>query len=274
MGPGGSEKGDDVMKQKLENFASSYIEAIAQKRGRNAEWARSAVRESASITAEQALQLNVIDLIATDMQDLLAKLHGREVRGNPLKTAGAAVEEIRMVAGERIFQMLWRPEVMFILMLIAIYGIIAELNNPGAIFPGVVGVIALVLVLYMSAILPLNVAGIALILLAAGLFVLEVFVPSHGILSVGGIAAFFLGALMLFDRDDPAFRLSLAYIIPATLLTAGFMLFVVGAGLRAQRLPVKTGKEAMLGQVATAVARIDPTGRESILRRRVLECRE
>ncbi len=260
MGPGGSEKGDDVMKQKLENFASSYIEAIAQKRGRNAEWARSAVRESASITAEQALKVNVIDLIATDMQDLLAKLHGREVRGNPLKTAGARVEEIRMVAGEKFFQMLWRPEVIFILMLIAIYGIIAELNNPGAIFPGVVGVIALVLVLYMSAILPLNVAGIALILLAAGLFVLEVFVPSHGILSVGGIAAFFLGALMLFDRDDPAFRLSLAYIIPATLLTAAFMLFVVGAGLRAQRLPVKTGKEAMLGQVATAVARIDPSG--------------
>ena len=122
------------------------------------------------------------------------------------------------------------------------------------------GVIALVLVLYMSAILPLNVAGIALILLAVGLFVLEVFFPSHGILSVGGIAAFFLGALMLFDRADPAFRLSLAYIIPATLLTAAFMLFVVGAGLRAQRLPVKTGKEAMLGQVATAVARIDPRG--------------
>jgi membrane-bound serine protease (ClpP class) len=260
LGPGPDKGGDDVMKQKLENFASSYIEAIAQKRGRNAEWARSAVRESASITAEKALQLNVIDLIAADLAGLLVKLNGRTVNGKVLDTAGARTTEIPMVARERLFQMLWRPEVMFILMLVAIYGIIAELNNPGAIFPGVVGVIALIVVLYMSAILPLNIAGIALILLAVGLFVLEIFVPSHGILGVGGVVAFFLGALMLFDRADPAFRLSLAYIIPGTLLTAAFVLWVVGAGLRAQRLPVTTGKEAMLGQTATVVARIDPAG--------------
>jgi membrane-bound serine protease (ClpP class) len=188
------------------------------------------------------------------------KLNGRTVNGKVLNTAGARTAEIPMVARERLFQMLWRPEVMFILMLVAIYGIIAELNNPGAIFPGVVGAIALIVVLYMSAILPLNIAGIALILLAVGLFVLEVFVPSHGILGVGGVVAFFLGALMLFDRADPAFRLSLAYIIPGTLLTAAFVLWVVGAGLRAQRLPVTTGKEAMLGQVATVVTRIDPSG--------------
>jgi membrane-bound serine protease (ClpP class) len=260
LGPGSDKSGDDVMKQKLENFASSYIEAIAQKRGRNAEWAKSAVRESASITAEKALQLNVIDLIAADLAGLVLKLNGRTVNGKVLNTAGARTAEIPMVARERLFQMLWRPEVMFILMLVAIYGIIAELNNPGAIFPGVVGAIALIVVLYMSAILPLNIAGIALILLAVGLFVLEVFVPSHGILGVGGVVAFFLGALMLFDRADPAFRLSLAYIIPGTLLTAAFVLWVVGAGLRAQRLPVTTGKEAMLGQVATVVTRIDPSG--------------
>ena len=260
LGHGSDKGGDDVMKQKLENFASSYIEAIAQKRGRNAEWASSAVRESASITAEKALQLNVIDLIAADLAELLTKLNGRTVNGKILNTAGAGTAEIPMVAHERLFQMLWRPEVMFILMLVAIYGIIAELNNPGAIFPGVVGTISLIVVLYMSAILPLNIAGIALILLAVGLFVLEVFVPSHGILGVGGVVAFFLGALMLFDRADPAFRLPLAYIIPGTLLTAAFVLWVVGAGLRAQRLPVTTGKEAMLGQVATVVARIDPSG--------------
>lgn len=260
LGPGGSEKVDDVMKQKLENYASSYIEAIAEKRGRNAEWARSAVRESASITAEKALQLNVVDLIAADTPELLRKLDGRVVQGKALKTAGAKTAEIPMAARERLFQMLWRPEVMFILMLVAIYGIIAELNNPGAILPGVVGIIALVVVLYMSAVLPLNVAGIALILLAVGLFVLEVFVPSHGILGVGGVTAFFLGALMLFDRADSAFRLSLAYIIPATLLTAAFVLWVVGAGLRAQRLPVKTGREAMLGQAATVIVRIDSAG--------------
>jgi len=260
LGTGGADQGGDVMKQKLENFASSYIEAIAQKRGRNVDWARSAVRESASITGEKALELKVIDLIAADMTELLGKIDGRAVRGRTLKTAGATAVEIPMVASERVFQMLWRPEVMFVLMLIAIYGIIAELNNPGAILPGVVGVIALLLVLYLSAILPLNVAGLALILLAVGLFVLEVFVPSHGILGVGGVVAFFLGALMLFDRGDPAFRLSLAYIIPGTLLTAGFILWIVGAGLRAQRLSVKIGREAMLGQFATVEARIDSRG--------------
>jgi membrane-bound serine protease (ClpP class) len=260
LGPGGSDKGDDVMKQKLENFASSYIEAIAQKRGRNAEWAKSAVRESASITAEKALELRVIDLIAADLPELLGMLDGREVRGKALHTAGAQTVPVPMLARERLFQMLWRPEVMFILMLVAIYGIIAELNNPGAIFPGVVGAIALIIVLYMSAVLPLNIAGLALILLAVGLFVLEVFVPSHGILGVGGVIAFFLGALMLFDRGNPAFRLSLAYIIPGTLLTAAFVLWVVGAGLRAQRLPVKTGREAMIGQPAVVTERIDSRG--------------
>ena len=260
LGPGGADKGDGVMNQKLENFAISYIEAIAQKRGRNAEWAASAVRDSASITAEKALQLDVVDLIAADMAELLTKLDGREAHGKALNTAGATTTEIPMVARERLFQMLWRPEVMFILMLVAIYGIIAELNNPGAIFPGVVGVIALIVVLYMSAILPLNIAGLALILLAVGLFVLEVFVPSHGILGVGGVIAFFLGALMLFDRGNPAFQLSLAYIIPGTLLTAAFVLWVVGAGLRAQRLPVRTGREAMLGQVAMVTARVDSHG--------------
>src|SRR5690606_21416083 len=127
----------------------------------------------------------------------------------------------------------WRPEVMFILMLVAIYGIIGEVSNPGAIFPGVIGAIALILVLYMSAILPVNVAGLALIGLALILFVLDIFTPSHGVLTVGGIVAFFLGALMLFDRCEPAFRLSLVYIIPGTLLTIAFFLFVVGAGLRA-----------------------------------------
>src|SRR5438477_504821 len=137
---------EDTMKQKLENFSVSYIEAIAARRHRNVDWAKSAVRESASISAEKALELKVVDLIAVDLTELLKQLNGRVIDGKTLKTVDANVSEIKMSPSERVFQRLWRPEVMFILMLIAIYGIIGELTTPGAILPGVVGAIALVLV--------------------------------------------------------------------------------------------------------------------------------
>lgn len=257
---GGSQGSDEVMKQKLENFATSYIEAIAQKRGRNVEWAKASVRESASITAERALELNVIEIIARDVPDLLRQLDGRSVEDRTLRTAGAEVVEIPMLARERLFQRLWRPEVMFILMLIAIYGIIGELSNPGAIFPGVVGAIALILVLYMAAILPVNLAGLALIALAILLFIADVFAPSHGVLTVGGVVAFLLGALMLFNRAEPGFRLSLGYIIPGVILTTAFFVWVVAAGLKAQLLPVKVGGESMIGLRTTALTRIDASG--------------
>jgi membrane-bound serine protease (ClpP class) len=146
---------------------------------------------------------------------------------------------------------------MLILMLVAMYGIIGELSNPGAILPGVAGAIALILVLYMATVLPVNLAGLALIGLAVVLFIVDIFAPTHGVLTIGGVIAFFLGALMLFDRHDPAFRISLAYIIPATLVTAAFFLFVVGAGVRAQFLPVRAGRETLLGKTIPAVARID-----------------
>jgi membrane-bound serine protease (ClpP class) len=254
---GGEEKPDETMKQKLENFSVSYIETIAGKRQRNIEWAKSAVKESASITAEKALELKVIDLIASDMPDLLQKLNGRIVDGKPLKTAGAQVAEVRMSPAERVFQKLWRPEVMFILMLIAIYGIIGELTTPGAILPGVVGAIALILALYLAAILPVNVTGLVLIALALMLFIFDVYAPTHGVLTVGGVIAFLIGSLMLFNRADPLFRLSLNYIIPATLITAAFFVFVIGKGLRAQLLPVKVGKETLVGKTVTALTPID-----------------
>lgn len=260
MGGGGEQKLDDVMKQKLENYASAYIEAIAEKRGRNVEWAKQAVVNSESVTAEKALDLKVVDLIAPDVPSLLAQLDGREVNGKRLNTAGATVVDIPMTLRERVFLLLWRPEVMLLLMLAAIYGIIGELSSPGAILPGVVGAIALILALYMASILPINLAGLALMGLSIALFVVDIFTPTHGVLTVGGIISFFLGALMLFDRADPAFRLSLAYIIPATVITALFFIFVVGQGLRAQVLPVRTGKEAMIGKVAPALARIDGQG--------------
>src|SRR6478736_7663755 len=245
---GDGQKPDDRMKQKLETFAVSYIEAIAAKRNRNVEWAKSAVRESASIPVDKALEVKVIEIIAKDLSDLQQQLDGRVVEGKELKTARAEVVELAMSASETIFQLLWRPEVMFVLMLVAIYGIIGELSTPGAILPGVVGTIALVLVLYMAAILPINVTGLTLIGLAFALFVFDAFAPTHGVLTVGGIVAFVIGSLMLFDRDDPLFRLSLAYIIPSVILTSGFFLLIVGKGLQAQRLPVRVGKETMLGK--------------------------
>jgi len=257
---GGEEKLDDTMKKKLENFSVSYIEAIAARRQRNVEWAKSAVKESASISAEKALQLKVVDLIAADLPELLKQLNGRVVDGKTLKTTNAEVSEIKMSASEHVFQKLWRPEVMFVLMLIAIYGIIGELTTPGAILPGVVGAIALVIALYLAAILPVNVTGLVLIALALMLFIFDVYAPTHGVLTVGGIISFLIGSLMLFNRADPLFRLSLSYIIPATLVTAALFFLVIGKGLGAQRLPVRAGAETLLGKSVTALTPIDSRG--------------
>jgi membrane-bound serine protease (ClpP class) len=257
---GDQSKPDQTMTQKLENFAVSYMEAIANRRNRNIEWAKSAVRESASITAEKALELKVVEIVARDLDDLLAQLNGRVVNGRPLETAAAQVVEIKTSVTEQLLQMFWRPEVMFVLMLIAIYGLIGEMTTPGAILPGVVGAMALILALYMAAILPISVAGLLLIGLAVALFLIDVFAPTHGVLTGGGILAFFVGSLMLFDRRDPLFRLSLYYIIPSVILTSGFFLLIVGKGLQAQRLPVRVGKETMLGKFVQAITPIDASG--------------
>ena len=259
-GGGGEEKTDDTMKQKLENFATSWIATIADKRHRNIEWAKSSVRESSAITAEKALELGVIDLIAKDIPDLLKQLDGREVNGKKLKTAGADVREIGMTLRERVFQRIWRPEMMYVLMIIVIYGIIGELSNPGAVLPGVVGVIALVLLLYMAAALPMNLAGLTMIGLAVMLFIVDVFAPTHGVLTAGGVVAFFLGSLMLFDRSGSFYRLSLMWIAPATGVTALFFMFIAGAGLRAQLRPAKVGAETLVGQTTKTLTAIDANG--------------
>lgn len=261
MGMGGApEQTDDVMKKKVENYAATFIESIADRRHRNAEWARSAVIDSQAATGEKALALHVVDFIAVNMPDLLNQLDGRTVGGQTLKTAHAEVFEIPMTARERFFQALWRPEVLFILMLVAIYGIIGEISNPGAILPGIAGAIALILALYMSAILPVNVAGLALMGLAVALFIVDAFAPTHGILTAGGIVSFFIGSWMLFDRNDASFQLSLTYIIPATVLTAAFFIFIAGAGWRAQLGLVQSGREAMFGKTADALSRVDAGG--------------
>ncbi len=256
---GGSEI-DQTMKEKLENFYSSYIEGIAVKRKRNAEWARSSVRDSASTTAEKALQMKVIDFIAKDRDDLLKQLDGREVNGRKLKTAAATVMEIPPSLREEVFQAIAHPQMMLVLTLIVMYGMIGELTSPGAILPGVAGVIALVLLLYLATALPMNVAGLVLFGVAVALFLIDAFAPTHGVLTAGGIVAFFLGALMLFDRSDPYLRLSLTWVVPATVVTALFFIFVVGSGLRAQQMPIKAGAETMRGTVVTALTDIDGRG--------------
>jgi membrane-bound serine protease (ClpP class) len=259
LGGGDEPETNSVMGRKLENYTASYMETIANKRHRDVAWAKSAVRESASITAAQALKLHVIDFMAEDVPDLLRQLDGRTVAGKVLRTARAVVTPIPMTPGERVFQRLWRPEVMFVLMLVAMYGIIGEMSNPGVILPGVAGAVALVLALYMGSVLPVNAAGLALILLAVALFIIDVFATTHGVLTGGGIVSFLLGSLLLFNRD-PAFRLPLGWIIPATVLTAAFFVFVIGAGLRAQFLPAKTGREGMKGQTAVALTAVDQHG--------------
>ncbi len=255
---GGAPEMDETMKEKMVSYTASYIESIAGKRKRNVEWAISAVRESASITAERALELGVIDLVAADREDLLRLLEGREVDGKTLQTAGAEVQELPMLLRERLFQTLWRPEVMFVLMLVAIYGIIGEVSNPGALVPGIAGVIALVLALYMSSAIPVNTAGLALIGLALILFLAEIFTASSGILMIGGVISFVIGSIMLFDHPESAFRLSLTWIIPAAVCTALFFAFVVGAGLRAQRQGKKTGPESMIGKQARVMRPVGP----------------
>jgi membrane-bound serine protease (ClpP class) len=251
---------NSVMMQKAGNAYATIMENIAAKRHRNADWAKTAVEQSVVINAQAALQSNVIDLIAVDLPDLLRQLDGRKIGGQVLRTANASTVTIPMNTWERFDKMFLRPEIMFILMLLVIYGFIGELSSPGAILPGVVGAIALILVLYMSATLPVNVAGLVLMGLAVLLFAADLYAPTHGILTAGGMLSFFLGALMLFNHAGPGYELSLRWILPATVITAAFFIFVVGKGLAAQRRRAVTGREGMIGRIVPAQSRIDSTG--------------
>lgn len=248
---------DSVMGEKITNYAESYIETIAKERNRNVEWARSAVRSSASITAEQALEINVIDVIADNRDDLMNKVDGRIINGDTLQTRDARIEEMEPTLAEKLLRYLFQPEIMFILMLVAIYGLIGEISNPGAIFPGVTGAIALILLLYTISVIPINIAGFALIGLALVLFVAEAFTPTFGLLTIGGAVTFFLGSLLLFQDLPSGFRLSWGWLIPFTILTALFFAFVVSAGLRSQFSGVKSGSNIMVGQVAEVVQPIN-----------------
>lgn len=260
MGPGSSSQPDTVMQKKIFNYTESYIESIANRRERNAEWAISAVRDGKSITADKAVELNVVDLIADNRKDLLDKIDGMEVADKILHTRGAPITEIAPNLMENVLGFIIRPEVMLILTMIAIYGIIGEVTNPGAIIPGISGVIALILLLFASAAMPINTAGFVLIGLAIILFIAEAFTPTFGVLIVGGSISFFLGALMLFQDLPDSMSISWGWLIPATLSTALFFVWIATEGIRAQFRKTKTGKEAMIGMIAEVVDRVDKTG--------------
>lgn len=254
---GGGEM-DSVAQKKIFNYSESYIETIAERRGRNAEWAKTAVREGASVASSEALELNVIDLIAEDLADLLSQIDGMEVEGKTLHTRNASQNQIPQTLAEIFFSFILRPEVMLILTLVAIYGIIGEVTNPGGLVPGITGVIALILLLYGVAAMPINLAGFILIGLAIILFVAEAFTPAFGILITGGGVAFFLGALMLFQDLPEDMQISMYWLIPATILTVLFFFWIVAYGIKSQYGEVRSGIESTIGRKVEVTDDIAP----------------
>lgn len=251
---------DSVMKKKIFNYSESFIENIAEKRGRNAEWAKSAVRDGEAITETEALELNVIDLIADNLESLLLKVDGMEIEGKTLQTKNATINKLEESLAEVFFSFIMRPEIMLILTMIAIYGIVGEVTNPGAIVPGVAGVIALILVLYGSAAMPINVAGFVLIGLAIALFVIEAFTPTFGILLTGGAVSFFLGALMLFQDFPKEMQLDWYWLVPATILMVVFFGWIATSGIKAQFKENRSGLESLIGKKAQVTDTVTASG--------------
>jgi len=254
---------DEETMDKVVNDSASYIKSLAARKGRNQEWAEKAVRESATATAEEALELGVIDLVVESIEDLLKAVDGREVdeaKGGRLATGGAEVRVIKTGIRWRILGILSDPNVAYLLLILGFYGLFFELSNPGSIFPGVLGAIFLILAFFSFQMLPINYAGLLLILLALGMFVAEVKVHSAGLLTIGGVVSMFLGSLMLIESPGPFLRISYKVIIPAVLATAAFFVFAVGAALRAQMRRPSTGREGLVGERGTATSDIDPAG--------------
>lgn len=260
---------DKTMSQKIENDAVAYVRGIANKRGRNEEWVEKAVRKSESITAENALRLKVIDYVATDLADLLAQADGREVLlasgKRVLKTKGALINEKVMGARQKILSAMSDPNIAYILLLIGLAGLYFEFSNPGSILPGVIGGISLILAFFGMQTLPVNYAGIALILFAIILFIAELKVVSHGVLAVGGVVSLVIGSLMLFQAPDPALRLSWSVLIPAVLITSLFFLAVIAIAVKAQMRKTLGGTDGMVGQEGQAMTDVFTEGKVLIL---------
>ncbi|GBE05032.1 MAG TPA: nodulation protein NfeD [Nitrospirae bacterium] len=255
---------DKTMLEKAENDAAAYIRSLAEKRGRNAEWAEKAVRESVSITNAEALELNVIDLVAPDVDSLLKTINNRVVETalgkQAISTKGVKVQYKEAGIRYKILNFISDPNAAYILMLLGFYGIFFELTNPGSIFPGVFGAISLILAFYSFQTLPVNYAGIILIVLGIILFILEIKVVSFGLLTIGGIFSMTIGSLMLFESSQPFFRVSLLVILPAVVLTALFFSIIVALAVKAYRRRPATGMEGMVGMEGEAISDIHEKG--------------
>lgn len=245
---------EDAMTAKMVNDAVAYIRSLAEMRGRNADWAERSVREGASLPVDDALEQQVIEVVAADIPQLLRKLDGRQVtmgdRSRTLQTAGLKVEDIEPGWRYRLLAAITNPNIAFILLLVGVYGLIFEFSNPGTIGPGIIGVICLLLGLYALNVLPVNIAGLGLLLIAIALMVAEAFVPSFGVLGIGGLVAFVLAAMILFDTDIPGFGISWPVIAVSAGISGALLVFLLGYVWRAQRRPVVTGSEGLIGMRA------------------------
>jgi membrane-bound serine protease (ClpP class) len=261
----GGGKMDRTMADKVVNDAVAYIQSIAEKKGRNTKWAAQAVRESVSITETEALKIKIIDLIAKDLNDLLEKIDGKTVekpRGKiKLATKGLQTNVLEMGFRQRFLAVLSNPNIAYILMMIGLAGLYFELSNPGVIFPGVIGGISLILAFFAFRTLPVNYAGVLLILLGVFLFVAEIKVASYGLLTIGGLVSLTLGSIMLFESPIPALRASLTVIIPTVLFTAAFFVFAVTMAVKAQLAKPATGAEGLVGEIGVAQTRLSPEGK-------------
>jgi membrane-bound serine protease (ClpP class) len=256
---------DKTMSKKVENDAVAYVRGIANKRARNEEWVEKAVRKSESITAEEALRLKVIDYVATDLNRLLEKLDGREVTlaagKKIIKTKGAVLNEKLMGVRQKVLSALSDPNIAYILLLIGLAGLYFEFSNPGVILPGVIGGISLIMAFFAMQTLPVNYAGVALIIFAIILFIAEIKVISHGILTIGGIISLVIGSLMLFQAPDPSLRVSWGVLIPAVTITALFFIAVIAIAVKAQLRPRQGGQEGMRGEEGLAITDIHAEGK-------------
>ncbi|MCK5479504.1 MAG: nodulation protein NfeD [Gammaproteobacteria bacterium] len=258
----------DAMELKRINDAVAYIRSLAQMRGRNIEWAELAVREAASLSASDALEMNVIDLVALDLADLLNQLNGRSVNVSGveqvLDTSGMQLQTISPDWRNRLLTVITDPNIAYVLMLIGIYGLFFEFANPGLVLPGVVGAISLLLALYAFQILPVNYAGLGLLSLGIVFMLAEAFVPSFGALGFGGVIAFVIGSIILFDREGSVYAVSVPLILTLSLLSAGFFLFIVGAAIKARNRPIVSGQEEMLTAVGEVLDDFEENGRVRI----------
>ncbi|MCZ6657934.1 MAG: nodulation protein NfeD [Gammaproteobacteria bacterium] len=254
----------DAMTKKVVNDAVAYLQSLAELRGRNIEWAEETVREGANLRATEALEQNVIDVIAPDLATLLDELDGWEVKvGNGtqiLQTAGALVVRVETDWRHELLSIITDPSIAYGLLIIGVYGIILEFYSPGMVFPAVTGVICLLLGAYGLQMLPINYAGLALIVVGIGLMVAEVLTPTYGVLGVGGLAAFVFGSVMLMDSDIPGYQLPIPIIAGFAIATGGVAFFVVGSAIQARRQKVVTGVESMIGAEALVLDDFDGRG--------------